>query len=225
MPNLNTIANQSAATPLTLGSAPLWQTALLDQPWIGAIIALLIFSVAAFMLRSSSRPKLALPIAGLGVLAATAIMIVGSLITTTDAMLRAQTIRFVDAIAGADPQTVDELLAPRFVVASTGAPNLNLGKDWLIAITSGMDSAIRSNSVSIVEVQRQTNNATVEFRCKTAVTMDSQTVNSTWQVQWQRFEGQGHAGWKIIRLEAKSIFGQEPGNAWIQWGNRYRSNR
>lgn len=208
---------------VVLASAPLLQTVVLDRPWIGALVVLAAGLVAGVFVNRAGKGKLAGALAGIGVLVAAAIMLAGTLITTPEAMLRERTERFVAAIAEADPDTLETMLAPRFVIASRGATNLDLGSEWLLSVAGGMDRAIRSNEMSVVEVEMQGDRAArVRFRCRTALTMDGRAVGSTWEVQWQRFEGSGPDAWKAVRLEAQTIMGQDAGRLWIQWGSGYR---
>lgn len=210
----------------TVGGPPLWQTALLDRPWIGAIGVLAVCAVAGVLVNRSGRGKLGVGLLALGVVLAAGIMVAGTLITTPEAMLRERTERFVQAVAEADPETLEGMLSPRFVVASKGVENVDLGGDWLVSVAGGMDRAIRSNEVSVLGVEMQDRRAArVAFRCSTVLTMNGQRVGSTWEVQWQRFEGSGAEAWKAVRLEAQTIAGRDPGRVFIEWGNRYRMFR
>ncbi|MGP1346009.1 MAG: hypothetical protein ACTS3F_04975 [Phycisphaerales bacterium] len=211
-------------TLIPLGGTPLWQTALLDQPWIGALLAAAIGFVAAVIINRAGRGKLAAIVAGAGLLVGGGIFAIGSMVVTTEAMLSERTEQFVNAIAGAEPNTVEPMLAPRFVIASRGASGIDFGADWLISVTAGMDRAITSNSVRIESVEVQgSNTARVRFRCRTTLTQNPGTVGSTWEVQWQRFEGRGPEAWQAVRLEGISIYGNDAGMEWIGWGNRYRT--
>jgi hypothetical protein len=212
-----------------LARGPLWHTLLFDRPWAGALLALVAGVAIAALARRAGQPRASLAALVVGVIAAVGVLVVSSTFTTTRTMLRAQTLRFVDAIAGADADTVGELVGPRFVIASSGVPGLNLGREWLVGVTRGMDAAIASNTASIEDIQLEANVATVTFSCRTKVTQHPQTIGSRWQVQWQRYEADAGApggnaadAWKIIRLEAISIYGREPGQQWVQWATRYR---
>lgn len=124
-----------------LPGGPLWQSVLLEQPWIGAALVGLITIVAAFALNRVGRGKPGVVVAIGGTMVAGGVVVLGARVETDAEAARGTVSELIGAIAEGDAASVEALLAESITFRST-SQRRRVSRDQIVAQVPMADRVI-----------------------------------------------------------------------------------
>ncbi|MGV6815518.1 MAG: hypothetical protein ACWA5W_11015 [Phycisphaerales bacterium] len=178
--------------PTNLPSLP--ETGLIDHwvyesPWIPAAAVLIIALATLFALRHTDRARrVGWPIAIVGMLLASGLVVAGQLVVTDTEHLRHRADRLIQAAASADGSELNLLLdeSVRFDGNNKLPTGSRVGKDTIIALSNKHAKPI-IESAQVKEVHAGLYSPRVaQTQIKVHISSDFAPPNSWWLVDWTR---------------------------------------
>ena len=209
-----------------LPSGPALDRWLFEAPLPTAVALAVAGVVAAVLLARQGKGRSAGIAAVAGFAVGGAVLLVGSAVETTRERVAAMTDDLVASVVDADVGAVRAATSDSLTLVSGGAL-LDLGADFLVGVTAGMDGEIESYTSRRRGVELRGENeavARVSLSTRHPARTGAYTgsVGSSWDFTWRR--GADDA-WRLVRLECLSVFGQPPRREWVEWGNRVMRQR
>jgi len=209
-----------------LPAAPLPIDWLLERPLPLFILILSVGAVATMIFASRADGRRALRAVLLTLVAATGLYALSRFVVTEREVVMNRTRSLINAVAVADPRTVNELLSEH-VLLTTGGQGVNRTRDWLLEVTAGLTGEIESHSITPRGVALDDPmKGSARSRISVSTTFSSSarvppgTIGSSWELTWKR-EADGQ--WRITGIDCLSLMGGKPDASWVRWGDSERS--
>jgi len=194
-----------------LPDPPLLQRVALESPLLPALGLLAVGVLAALLLARRAQGKVGGLIGLACVLAAAALLVSGSLVTTEREVVLSRTRTFVDAVAAADDRKADELIADSLNVKIAGTTAASLDRDALLGVIRSFDRSLTLSSYSVPTSQASIDGggfARSQIEVRVTPERTEFPTTSWWLLNWRRSPD---GVWRINGLECLLFNGDRPG--------------
>ena len=191
--------------PPPLPDPPAWERWLLEAPLSPAAALLLAAFLAFYLMKQSGKRRQGAVTATALAIAAVAVFIVGSAVTTPREAVTARTHALVDAVARADSAAAADLLAADLAVRPVAhVPPMN--RDAVLAfIDTQMKGQYKVENYRVMQVQAATGGPNLA-RTQTHVRITPESygapVFTWWRLDWRKDED---SRWRVIAIEAVEV--------------------
>lgn len=198
------IPNESSVPALP--SAPVWEWALLEQPWAAAGMLVLVGLVAAWLLAVRGRVRDGVLAGALGVGLAAGVWLLAMSVVTVRERVSSATRELVEAVERVDEPTMRSLLSEGVEATAPRAGTLS-GRDRIVEAVRTQLPRHGVSSVEVLEVRAADDGSGVartQARVRAQVG-DGFVVHSWWELVW--IEGDGEPAWRVRTIRALWIQG------------------
>lgn len=192
-------------TPPPLKSAPIWETYVLEQPW-PLVAILVVVAIVLFVKGRGKARKVGPPIA---ILAAIAVALAGSFVTTARETMIASARALVAAVVAADASTLDAQLDPDALLFSfrhkAGVPKFAIIDEVVDRFRSGGEYSIKEHGILNIDASQDGQRVgRVQLKLRVVSAQLGVPVFSWWLLDYRR-DSSGQ--WRVLRMEPQSISG------------------
>jgi len=204
-----------------LPSPPAWEVWLFERPLLGGGLLVAAAVIALIVAGPRARVRTTLGVAGLLLVAAGCVAGAGLLVETERETLQARSRTFVGAVAEAETQEAERLLADDVQVRFGGIVEPSFSRETILNLISAFDGRLSLREWSVGEseaiVERDAR-ARTRVRVRVVPEQTAFPTTSLWQLDWRR----GPDGrWRISAVEALLFNGRRPGASLASAIRRY----
>ena len=201
-----------------LGGGAAWERWALEQSWVTAGVLAVVCAMGAFVALRAGKSRMAGAVMVVGFVVAVGIAAAGVMVETVRERLVRQTREFVAAVAEGRTAEVAAMVEERVTLRS-GGKGVDGDRSLVVGVSAALPGVIRDYSVRMRGAEVRGANV-ARSRMTVRVAADGMVVGeaySSWDLSWRRDDS---GAWRIAGIECLSVFGREPGSAWVTVARR-----